>query len=201
MNEMRPTPVPHLEPALLRTLAYIDGAWCAAESGEVFDITNPADGSLLATVPDMREGETRRAIETANAALPAWRARTGKDRAAILHRWFTLIMENQDALGRLMTAEQGKPLAEAKGEVAYGAAFIEWFAEEAKRVYGDTIPGHAPDKRIVVIKQPVGVTAGITPWNFPHRHDYPQGRPGPGRRLYHGAQTRRRNPLVRPGAG
>ena len=167
MNEMRQTSVPHLEPELFRTLAYIDGAWCAADSGAVFEVRNPADGALLATVPDMREDETRRAIDAAHAALPAWRALTGKDRAAILHRWFTLIMQHQDALGRLMTAEQGKPLAEARGEVAYGAAFVEWFAEEAKRVYGDTIPGHAPDKRIVVIKQPVGVVAAITPWNFP----------------------------------
>lgn len=130
-------------------------------------MTNPATGEVIGTVPKMGTAETRRAIEAADKALPAWRALTAKERSAKLRRWFELMIENQDDLARLMTTEQGKPLAEAKGEIAYAASFIEWFAEEAKRVYGDTIPGHQPDKRLIVIKQPIGVTAAITPWNFP----------------------------------
>jgi succinate semialdehyde dehydrogenase (EC 1.2.1.16) len=130
-------------------------------------VTNPATGEVIGTVPKMGTAETRRAIEAADKALPAWRALTAKERSAKLRRWFELMIENQDDLARLMTTEQGKPLAEAKGEIAYAASFIEWFAEEAKRVYGDTIPGHQPDKRLIVIKQPIGVTAAITPWNFP----------------------------------
>ena len=153
---------------LLRQQCYIDGAWADADSGETLEVTNPATGKALGSIPKMGEAETRRAIEAANAAMPAWRAKTAKERAQILRRWFDLMMENQDDLGRILTAEQGKPLAEAKGEIAYGASFIEWFAEEAKRVYGDVIPGHQPDKRIVVIKQPIGVVAAITPWNFPN---------------------------------
>ena len=153
---------------LLRQQCYIDGAWADADSGETLEVTNPATGEALGSIPKMGEAETRRAIEAANAAMPAWRAKTAKERAQILRRWFDLMMENQDDLGRILTAEQGKPLAEAKGEIAYGASFIEWFAEEAKRVYGDVIPGHQPDKRIVVIKQPIGVVAAITPWNFPN---------------------------------
>ncbi len=153
--------------SLLKTLAYVDGAWTAADNGASFEVINPADGSVLASVPDMGAAETRRAIEAANAAWPAWRAKTAKERANILRAWFTLIMANQDDLAILLTAEQGKPLAEAKGEIAYGASFIEWFAEEAKRVYGDVIPGHGVDKRIVVLKEPIGVVAAITPWNFP----------------------------------
>ncbi len=153
--------------ALMRQQCYIDGEWADADSGETIDVTNPATGDVLGTVPNMGAEETRRAIEAANAALPAWRGKTAKERAVILRRWFDLMMENQETLGRLMTAEQGKPLAEAKGEVAYAASFIEWFAEEGKRAYGDTIPGHQSDKRIVVIKEPIGVTAAITPWNFP----------------------------------
>ncbi len=152
---------------LLRTQAYIDGHWTDADSGGTVDVTNPADGSLVGTIPDMGASETRRAIEAANAAWPAWRAKTGKERAGLLRDWFDLLMAHQHDLGTLMTLEQGKPLAEAKGEVAYGASFIEWFAEEAKRVYGDTIPTPWPDKRIVVLKEPVGVCALITPWNFP----------------------------------
>ncbi|WP_107222378.1 NADP-dependent succinate-semialdehyde dehydrogenase [Thauera aromatica] len=153
--------------ALLRELAYIDGVWAGADDGARFEVTNPADGSVLARVPDMGAAETRRAIDAAAAALPAWRARTAKERAAVLRKWFELILENQDDLAVLMTAEQGKPLAEARGEVAYGAAFIEWFAEEGKRIYGDVIPSHGADKRIVVLKEPIGVVAAITPWNFP----------------------------------
>ena len=152
---------------LLRRQAYIDGTWVGADSGKSFKVTNPADGSLIAEVPDMGKAETKRAIAAAQAAWPAWAALTAKQRGAILRKWYDLILQNQDDLGALMTLEQGKPLAEAKGEVAYGASFVEWFAEEGRRIYGDTIPGHAPDKRIVVIKQPIGVVAAITPWNFP----------------------------------
>jgi succinate-semialdehyde dehydrogenase/glutarate-semialdehyde dehydrogenase len=152
---------------LFRQQAYIDGAWVDAESGQTIAVNNPASGEILGTVPKLGGAETRRAIEAANRALPAWRALTAKERAQKLRRWFELLMENQDDLARLMTLEQGKPLAEAKGEIAYAASFIEWFAEEAKRVYGDTIPGHQADKRLIVIKQPIGVTAAITPWNFP----------------------------------
>lgn len=152
---------------LFRQQAYIAGQWSDADSGDTISVNNPATDETLGTVPKMGTAETRRAIEAAAAALPEWRTKTGKERASILRRWFELMMENQDDLGILMTAEQGKPLAEAKGEVAYAASFIEWFGEEAKRIYGDTIPSHAPDKRIVVLKEPIGVTAAITPWNFP----------------------------------
>ena len=138
-----------------------------AKSGKTFAVTNPANGDQLATVPDMDETDTRIAIEAAAAAWPAWRSTPAKERANILRKWFNLLMANKEDLARLMTAEQGKPLAESRGEVGYGASFIEWFAEEAKRAYGDVIPGHGKDKRIVVIKQPVGVVAAITPWNFP----------------------------------
>lgn len=155
------------DPTLLRQQCYLDGQWLDADGGAVIEVTNPATGKSLGTIPKMGAGETRRAIEGANRALPAWRARTAKERSVILRRWFDLVMANQEDLAILMTAEQGKPLAESKGEIAYAASFIEWFAEEAKRVYGDTIPGHAADKRIVVIKEPVGVCAAITPWNFP----------------------------------
>jgi succinate-semialdehyde dehydrogenase/glutarate-semialdehyde dehydrogenase len=154
-------------PNLFRQQCYIDGAWVDADSGETIAVDNPATGEKLGTVPRMGAAETRRAILAADRALPAWRAMTGKERSAILRRWADLMMANQEDLAVLMTAEQGKPLAESKGEIAYAASFIEWFGEEAKRVYGDTIPGHQRDKRIVVLKQPIGVTAAITPWNFP----------------------------------
>jgi succinate-semialdehyde dehydrogenase/glutarate-semialdehyde dehydrogenase len=156
------------DPTLFRQQCYIDGAWVNADSGKTLAIRNPATGETVGTVPSMGAAETRRAIEAANAAWPAWRAKTGKERANILRKWFDLMMANQDDLGMILTAEQGKPLAEAKGEIAYGASFVEWFAEEAKRVYGDTIPGHQADKRIVVLKEPIGVCAAITPWNFPN---------------------------------
>ena len=152
---------------LFRQQAYIDGVWLDADSGQTIAVNNPASGEIIGSVPKMGRAETRRAIEAAERALPAWSALTAKERASKLRRWFELMMENQDDLGRLMTIEQGKPLSEAKGEIAYAASFLEWFAEEAKRIYGDTIPGHQPDKRIIVIKQPIGVTAAITPWNFP----------------------------------
>jgi succinate-semialdehyde dehydrogenase/glutarate-semialdehyde dehydrogenase len=166
-----PTTLPALrfkDASLFRQQCYIGGTWANADSGRTINVTDPATGGVIGTVPNMGAAETRRAIEAANAAWPAWRAKTGKERAAILRKWYELMMANQDDLGMLLTAEQGKPLAEAKGEIAYGASFIEWFAEEAKRVYGDTIPGHQPDKRIVVLKEPVGVCAAITPWNFPN---------------------------------
>ena len=155
------------DPTLLRQQCYIDGEWRNADSGGSNPVTNPATGAVLGTVPNMGAAETRSAIEAAAAAFPAWSARTAKDRATILRRWHDLMLANADDLAKLMTAEQGKPLAEAKGEIVYAASFIEWFAEEAKRVYGDVIPGHQPDKRIFVLRQPVGVVAAITPWNFP----------------------------------
>ncbi|KRP58046.1 NADP-dependent succinate-semialdehyde dehydrogenase [Pseudomonas trivialis] len=153
--------------SLFRQQAYIAGVWSDADNEQRLAVNNPATGETLGHVPKMGAAETRRAIEAAEQALPAWRARTAKDRATVLRRWFDLIIANQDDLACLMTLEQGKPLAEAKGEIAYAASFIEWFAEEGKRVYGDIIPGHQPDKRLLVIKQPIGVTAAITPWNFP----------------------------------
>jgi succinate-semialdehyde dehydrogenase/glutarate-semialdehyde dehydrogenase len=152
---------------LLRDQCYVDGQWIDADSGKTIDVTNPSDGSRLGTVPAAGEAETRRAIEAANRAYPAWRARTAKERAKILRTWFDLMMANQEDLARIMTAEQGKPIAESRGEIAYAASFIEWFGEEAKRVYGDTIPAHLAGRRLVVTKEPVGVCAAITPWNFP----------------------------------
>ncbi|HCT7945134.1 TPA: NADP-dependent succinate-semialdehyde dehydrogenase [Raoultella ornithinolytica] len=152
---------------LFRQQAFINGEWRDALSSDVITVTNPANGEVLGSVPKMGAEETRDTIQAAHRALPAWRQLTAKERAAILRRWFDLMMANQDDLARLMTLEQGKPLAEAKGEIGYAASFIEWFAEEGKRIYGDTIPGHQADKRLIVIKQPIGVTAAITPWNFP----------------------------------
>jgi len=152
---------------LLRQQAFIGGRWCDADDRATFDVTNPATGETLATVPKMGAADTRRAIEAAKNAFANWSRTPAKDRSALLRRWNDLIVENLDDLGKLMTAEQGKPLAEAKGEVLYAASFIEWFAEEAKRVYGDTIPSPWSDRRLVVIKQPIGVCAAITPWNFP----------------------------------
>lgn len=155
------------DPSLLRQQSFINGQWCDAVSGDTLKVVNPATNAVIGYVPNMGQVETEMAIKAAEAALPAWRALTAKERGAKLRRWFELLNENSDDLALLMTTEQGKPLAEAKGEVTYAASFIEWFAEEAKRIYGDTIPGHQGDKRLMVIKQPVGVTAAITPWNFP----------------------------------
>ncbi|AZG74333.1 NADP-dependent succinate-semialdehyde dehydrogenase [Shewanella livingstonensis] len=155
------------DPSLLRQQCYINGQWRNADNGNTIAIANPATHDVIGHVPVMGSAETLAAIDAANAALPAWRALTAKDRGQKLRRWFELMLQHSDDLALLMTTEQGKPLAEAKGEVGYAASFIEWFAEEAKRIYGDTIPGHQADKRITVIKQPVGVTAAITPWNFP----------------------------------
>jgi succinate-semialdehyde dehydrogenase/glutarate-semialdehyde dehydrogenase len=153
--------------SLFRQQAYVAGVWIDADNGQVITVTNPATDEVIGTVPMMGAAETKRAIEAANKALPAWSALTAKERAAKLRRWFELMMANQEDLARLMTIEQGKPLAESRGEIAYAASFLEWFAEEGKRVYGDVIPGHQPDKRLLVLKQPIGVTAAITPWNFP----------------------------------
>ncbi len=154
--------------SLFRQHCYIDGCWSDADSGKTLPVNNPANGELLATVPAMGATETRRAIAAAGRAWPAWRDLLAKERAALLRRWFELILENQKDLAVLMTLEQGKPLGESMGEIAYGASFIEWFAEEGKRVYGDTIPQHQSDKRLLVIKQAIGVVAAITPWNFPN---------------------------------
>ncbi|WP_343712838.1 NADP-dependent succinate-semialdehyde dehydrogenase [Inquilinus sp.] len=152
---------------LFRQQCYIDGRWADADDGRSIDVTNPADGTKLGTVPRAGAAEARRAIAAADKAWPAWRAKTAQERFTILRRWFELMMANQEDLAKLMTAEQGKPLAESRGEIAYAASFVEWFAEEGKRIYGDTIPAPAGDRRIVVIKQPIGVCAAITPWNFP----------------------------------
>jgi len=152
---------------LLRQKCYLGGRWIDADDGSTLAVTNKATGRQIGTVPKMGAAETRRAIEAAQAAWPAWRARTAKERSNLLRRWFELLMANQEDLAVLMTAEQGKPLGESRGEIAYAASFIEWFSEEARRVYGDLVPGHAPDKRILVMKQPIGVVAAITPWNFP----------------------------------
>ncbi|MGB2591273.1 MAG: NADP-dependent succinate-semialdehyde dehydrogenase [Candidatus Acidiferrum sp.] len=155
------------DPRLFREACYVDGQWIQASSGQTMDVDNPATKEIIGKVPKLSGVEARCAIKAAKNAFPAWNSKTAKERAAVLRRWFELLMSNQEDLARLMTLEQGKPLAESRGEVAYAAAFLEWFAEEAKRIYGDTIPQHQADKRIVVIKQPIGVVACITPWNFP----------------------------------
>ena len=156
------------DPKLFRQQCYVDGQWIDAESKRSIPVNNPADGSVIGTVPSLTAADTRRAIQAADKAFPAWRAKTAKERAKILKAWFDLMLANQDDLALLMTAEQGKPLNESRGEVVYGASFIEWFAEEGKRAYGDVIPTPTNDRRIVVTKQPVGVVAAITPWNFPN---------------------------------
>ena len=154
--------------ALLRQQAFINGVWCDADNKQTHQVLNPATGEVIGTVPMMGANETRRAIEAADTAQSTWAKKTGKERSIVLRRWHTLIAENIEDLALLMTHEQGKPIGEAKGEIQSGLDYLEWFAEEAKRVYGDVIPGHMADKRLIVIKQPVGVTAAITPWNFPH---------------------------------
>lgn len=161
------TPSRLKDPSLFRDTCYINGEWILADSGQVFEVHNPATGECLGTVPRAGATETRRAIEAANIAGQEWQQRTAKERAGILRCWFNLIMEHQEDLAVLMTLEQGKPLNESRGEIAFAASYIEWFAEEARRIYGETIPGHQADKRLVVIKQPIGVCAAITPWNFP----------------------------------
>lgn len=154
--------------SLLQTQAFLAGKWVDADDGATFDVTNPARGDVLAQVADLGRAEVARAIALAEVAQKDWARKTAKDRAGILRRWYDLLVENADDLAAILTAEQGKPLAEARGEVMYGASFVEWFAEEGKRIYGETIPGHQPDKRITVIRQPIGVAASITPWNFPN---------------------------------
>ena len=154
--------------SLLRDKAYINGQWVSADNGETFSVCNPANGEVIAEVAKCRTDETRRAIKAAEKAQAAWRNKSAKERASLLHQWFVLMMANQEDLAQILTAEQGKPLAEARGEIAYGANYIEWFSEEAKRIYGDTIPEPSKDKRLICIKQPVGVVACITPWNFPN---------------------------------
>jgi len=156
------------DPSLLAELAYCAGEWVQGEGGATFAVTNPARGDVIANVADLSRAQVAATIAKAEAAQKEWAQWTGKERATVLRRWFDLMMANQDDLGTILTAEQGKPLAEAKGEIAYGASFIEFFAEEAKRIYGETIPGHQRDKRIMVLKQPIGVAASITPWNFPN---------------------------------
>ncbi|MDH5529102.1 MAG: aldehyde dehydrogenase family protein, partial [Paracoccaceae bacterium] len=156
------------DPSLLVTQAYVAGQWVDADDGSTFPVTNPARGDIICTVPNLSRAETARAIAAADVARRDWANHTGKERAAVLRKWNDLMIANADDLAAILTAEMGKPLAEAKGEVVYGASFVEWFAEEAKRVYGETIPGHQRDKRITVIKQPIGVAASITPWNFPN---------------------------------
>ena len=160
--------LPLKDPKLFREQCYVGGAWTGAAGGKHFAVHNPASGAQLGTVPDMGAEDAKRAITAAEAALPAWRAKTGKERSSILRKWNDLILANLDDLALILTSEQGKPLAESKGEVTIGAAYVEWFAEEAKRIYGDTIPTPWPDRRILVIKQPIGVVAAITPWNFPN---------------------------------
>src|ERR1700688_744620 len=171
------------DPLLLRELCFVDGGWVPAENGGTLAVHNPATSEKLGLIPNMGAAECRRAISAAAAALPAWAARTAKDRAAALRRWFELMLVHQEDLAMLMTAEQGKPLADSKGDIDYAASFIEWFAEEAKRMYGDVIPGHQADKRILVLRQPVGVVAAITPWNFPAAMITPQGGPAAGGRV------------------
>ncbi len=167
MLDKNTNPLNLKDPDLLRMQGLVAGQWCDADSGETLEVVNPATGEIVGTTPFMGAAETRRAIEAAKEAMPGWASKTAKERAAILRKWNDLLLENTDDLAKIMTVEMGKPLAEAKGEVAYAASFIEWFAEEGKRIYGDTIPEHQSDKRIVVIKQPIGVTVAITPWNFP----------------------------------
>ena len=152
---------------MLRDACLIGSEWAQADSGKTIKVEKPATGIVIASVPNMGRGETRRAIELAHAALPAWRSKTAKERSIVLRKWFELIMANQEDLASIMTSKQGKPLAESRGEIAYVASFIEWFSEEGRRVYGDVIPSHGADKRIFVLKQPIGVCAAITPWNFP----------------------------------
>ncbi|MDB6176693.1 NAD-dependent succinate-semialdehyde dehydrogenase [Paracoccus sp. Z330] len=156
------------DPSLLETRAFVAGEWVEAADGATFDVINPARGDVIAKVADLSRQDVATAIDAAADAMKDWAARTAKERAQLMRKWYDLMMENQDDLARILTAEMGKPFAEAKGEIAYGASFIEWFGEEAKRVYGETIPGHQPDKRLTVIRQPIGVVGSITPWNFPN---------------------------------
>ena len=156
------------ESKLYRDKCYINGEWISSDSGETISVNNPATLEEIGTVPKCETAETKRAIEAANKAWPEWRAKSARQRSDILRKWFDLMIENKEELAQMMTVEQGKPINESRGEIGYGASFVEWFSEEAKRVYGDTIPDPMTDRRIVVLKQPVGVVASITPWNFPN---------------------------------
>jgi len=167
VRQLSSAPVTLKDSTLMRSQSFIDGAWADARSGACVDVANPATGAIIGTVPDMGQAETRQAIDAAAAAFPAWRGKLGKERGAILRRWFDLIIANQDDLAAIMTAECGKPLAESAGEIGYAASFVEWYAEEAKRLYGDTIPQNAHGRRLLTTKQPIGVVGAITPWNFP----------------------------------
>ena len=187
--------------ALLRDRGFIDGAWSAADTGATFPVHDPATGEALAEVPRMGAAETRRAIEAAAAALPDWRARPARERAAILRGFSDLMLRHRRDLAMILTREQGKPLAEADAEIGYAAAFLEWFGEEAKRVYGDTIPAQQTGTRIVVLRQPVGVCGGITPWNFPSAMITPQGRARPGRGQHDRVQARRADAALGARAG
>ena len=168
VKNLKPKDMSVLSSTLFRQQAYLNGKWVDADSAQTLSVTNPATGDVLGVVPNMGAQETQRALEAAEAARHPWAARTAKDRASILKKWFSLIMANQEPLAELLTLEMGKPLAESRGEIAYGAAFIEWFAEEAKRLYGETIPGHTPQTRLIVQRQPIGTVGAITPWNFPN---------------------------------
>ena len=181
------------DPSLLRNQAYINGVW--VDGPHRFPVVNPADGRELAQVPDLGSAETKQAIAAASAAWGAWKARPAKDRSKILRAWNDLILANADDLATILTAEQGKPLAEAKGEITYGASFVEWFAEEAKRIYGDILPTTGPDRRMLVLKEPIGVV------ELPQCHDYPQMRPRHGRGVPGGGQARGRHSVKRPGSG
>jgi succinate-semialdehyde dehydrogenase/glutarate-semialdehyde dehydrogenase len=165
--DLAATGVTLTDPKLFRQACYVDGDWLVAAAGATIAVDNPATGETIGVVPRLGAADTRRAVDAAARALPAWRKTPAKERAGVMRRWFDLMIEHQEDLARLMTTEQGKPLSESRGETAYAASFLEWFGEEAKRVYGDTIPGPQGDKRVVVIKQPIGVVACITPWNFP----------------------------------
>ncbi len=188
------------DPSLFRQQCYVDGKWSDAEGGATLKVDNPATGAIIGTAPRMGAAETRRAIDAAAKAWPAWRAKTAKERSAILRRWYELMLAHADDLALVLTTEQGKPFAEAKGEIGIAAAYVEWFAEEAKRVYGDVIPTVANDRRLVVVKEPVGVCAAITPWNFPCVDDHAQGRAGAGRRLHGRHQAGRSHALLGAGA-
>ena len=186
---------------LLRQACYIDGAWVQADDGATFAVTNPATGAEIARVPKCGAAETDRAIAAAEKALESWRETTAAERSRILRRWFDLLMTHQEDLAQLMTAEQGKPLAEARGEIAYGAAYVEWFAEEAKRAYGEVIPSPFKDRQIIVLKEPVGVCAAITPWNFPCAMITRKVGAGARRGLHDHPQARRADAALGAGAG
>ena len=194
------SPLPLKDPTLFRQANYLDGKWVEADGRNTIVVKNPATFEAIGEVPAMGTSETRRAIEAANRAFPAWRAMLAKERRAILRKLADLMLENTDDLGVIMTAEQGKPLSESKGEIAYAASFIEWFADEALRIYGDTIPQNAKGRRILVTKEPIGVFAAITPWNFPC-HDHPQSRSRLGRRLHGRDPAGQPDAVLRAGAG